>query len=408
MVIIKQLSNGIPVIMEPIEYLHSASFGVYVKTGSAYENAENNGISHMLEHMFFKSTKNRTARQIAEEMALLGGSLNAFTEKESTSFYVTTLSEQIPEAIGLIGDMLTNPLFLPEELEKEKSVVLEEIDMYDDSPDDLVHEMLQKEAWKDAPLGYIISGERENVKHFTQQQLFAYKEEMYTSDRMVLSIAGKFSEEEVLAMLEKCFSSFTVSKENCVEMVPVYRPVVYKRVKDMEQVHLNIAFPCISYLSDDKYALYLLNTIFGGEDNSRLFQRLREDAGLAYSIYSYESIYETAGLFHIDAVLNPSKLDKAMEEIEKAVAEICENGVTEKELKQAKQLLKTDLIIGNESTKSKIYNNGKAYLTKGYIKSTEEVCEEIYKVTCEEIRNFAGKYLKWNEKSVSLVGNIKG
>lgn len=406
MVIIKRLSNGISVVIEKISYLRSVSFGVYVKAGSAFETKENNGISHLLEHMFFKSTKNRTSRQLAEDMAHIGGTLNAFTEKESTSFYVTALDDQLPAAIELIGDMLNHALFLPEELEKEKGVVLEEIDMYDDSPEDLVHEMLQKMAWKDEPLGFIISGEKDVVNGITREDLIAFKEKTYTADRMTISIAGNVEIEETMELLEQNFSGFRNSTEYLELRHPVYAPVVFHREKDMEQVHLNIAFECVSYQSNEKYTLYLMNAIFGDGDNSRLFQKLREESGLTYSVYSYESMYEEGGLFHIDAVLNPAKLKTAMSQIEECIRVFCENGVTEAELKQAKQLIKTDLIIGNESTKSKIYNNGKTFLMKGYLRTIDEVLEDIYRVTCEDIQNFAKKYLRWDKKSVSLVGNI--
>lgn len=406
MVIIKRLSNDIPVLFEEISYLRSVSFGVYVKAGSAYETKENNGISHLLEHMLFKSTKNRSAKQLADDMAHIGGNLNAFTEKESTSFYVTALEEQLPASIELIADMLNHALFLPEELEKEKGIVLEEIDMYDDSPEDLVHEMLQKLAWKDEPLGYIISGEKDVVNGITREELIEFKERTYTADRTTISIAGKVDIEETMKLLEEHFSSIPKSKEHLELTEPVYTPVVFHRMKDMEQVHLNIAFEGVSYQSDEKYTLYLMNVILGGGDNSRLFQRLREEEGLTYSIYSYESIYEMAGLFHIDAVLNPVKLKTALTQIEECIGSLCENGVTEEELSQAKQLLKTDLIIGNESTKSKIYNNGKTYLMKGHLKTIDEVLDSIYEVTCEDVQKFAQKYLQWDKKSLSLVGNI--
>lgn len=407
MLVIKKLSNGIPVIFEEIEYLRSVSFGVYVKAGSAFETKENNGISHLLEHMFFKSTENRTAKQIADEMAHIGGSLNAYTEKESTAFYVTTLEEQLPVAIDLIGDMLCNSAFTEEELKKEKGVVLEEIDMYDDSPEDLVHEMLQKLAWKDDPLGFIISGEKKVVSSITREELVKFKEQMYTADRMTISIAGKVKIDETMVDLEKAFHSISKAKEDKQLVAPVYKPIVFCRTKDIEQVHLNLAFNSVSYESNEKYAFYLLNTILGGGDNSRLFQRLREEEGLTYSIYSYESIFEKAGLFHIDAVLNPSKVEKAMQQMKETIETLCDKGVSEEELAQAKQLLKTELIIGNESTKSKIYNNGKTYLMHGCIKSVDEVLASIYQVTSEEIKMFARKYLKWDEKSISVVGNIK-
>lgn len=406
MITVKKLSNGIPVVFEEIEYLRSVSLGVYVKAGSAYENERNNGISHLLEHMFFKSTANRTSKQIADEMAHIGGNLNAFTEKESTSFYVTALEEQLKPSIELIGDMLCNPLFLEEELEKEKGVVLEEIDMYDDSPEDLVHEMLQKLAWNGHPLGYIISGEKEVVNGITREELIAYKEKVYTADRMTISIAGKVNIEEAMQWLEDSFSSLPNTREHLELGKPTYQPTVFCRTKDIEQVHLNIAFEVVSYESSEKYVLYIMNSILGGGDNSRLFQKLREEEGLTYSIYSYESLYEKGGLFHIDAVLNPSKLQTAFEQIEETIRMIWEQGITENELEQAKQQLKTDLIIGNESTKAKIYNNGKTYLMRGSLRSFDEILADIYRVSCEDVQNFVKKYLQWDKKAVSVVGNI--
>jgi len=406
MIILKRLSNGIPVVLEEIEYLRSVSLGVYVKAGSAYENEKNNGISHLLEHMLFKSTKNRTSKQIADEMAHIGGNLNAFTEKESTSFYVTALEEQLKPCIELIGDMICNPLFLEEELEKEKGVVLEEIDMYDDSPEDLVHEMLQKLAWEKHALGYIISGDKEMVKKITREELIAYKEITYTADRLVISIAGKVKIEETMQWLEENFASLPNTEKHLELTAPVYKPIVFCRTKDMEQVHLNIAFETVSYESAEKYVLYILNSILGGGDNARLFQKLREEEGLTYSIYSYESLYEKGGLFHIDAVLNPSKLQTAFQQIEQTIHLMCEEGITEKELEQAKQQLKTDLIIGNESTKSKIYNHGKTYLMRGTLRTLDEILEDIYRVTCQDVQSFARKYLQWEKKCVSVVGNI--
>jgi len=406
MVLIRQLSNGIPVVLEQIDYFRSVSLGVYVKAGSAYETKENNGISHMLEHMFFKSTKNRTAKKLAEDMANIGGNLNAFTEKECTSYYLTTLEEQLPDAIELVGDMLNNALFLSDELEREKQVVLEEIDMYDDSPEDLVHEMLQKMVWKDCALGYIISGEKENVMRFTREDLIQYKEMTYTSDRMVISIAGNFHVNDVMKQLEEHFGCFTKTKESLEEKTPIYRQTVFCENKDIEQVHVNIAFECLSYQSEDKYALYLLNNVLGGSDNSRLFQTLREESGLAYSIYSYESIYEQGGLFHIEAIINPSKLETVLTSIEKVLEDLKEHGISDDELAQAKQLFKTDLIIGNESTKSKIYNNGKTYLMKGELKEIDDILDKIYAVTKEDIVAIAKQYLDWEQKSLSFVGNI--
>ncbi|SFR90734.1 M16 family metallopeptidase [Anaeromicropila populeti] len=406
MVQIKKLSNGIPVLLERMDSLRSVSLGIYVRAGSVYETGENNGISHVIEHMIFKSTKNRTSKQLADDMAKTGGNLNAFTEKECTSFYTTTLEELLPQTIELLGDMLFNGLFLEEEIEKEKGVILEEIDMYDDSPEDLVHEMLQKVVWKEHPLGFIISGEKKTVSNFTRNDLLQFKENTYTSDQMVISIAGKFQIERVMEELEKHFSHFAKSRQKIEIPAAAFCPVTFQRKKDIEQVYLNLAFEGVSYESDEKYILYLLNVILGGSDNSRLFQRLREDKGLTYSIYSYESLYECGGMFHIDAVLNPTKLPVVLNEMEMVLDNFCKEGVTQAELDQAKQLMKIDLIIGNESTKSKVYNNGKTYLLRNQIKTVDEILQCLNQVTEEDIQKFAQTHFMWDRKAISCVGNI--
>jgi predicted Zn-dependent peptidase len=406
---IRKLSNGIIVVMEVMPYLKSAAFGVWVRAGSCNENATNNGVAHVIEHMLFKGTQNRTARQIADEMARIGGNMNAFTSKECTSYYATTLQEHLPMAIDILADMLNQSLIDEKALKKEKGVILEEIDMYDDSPEDLVHEMLQQKIWEDHPLGYIISGSKEVVRKLTRAQILEFMNTYYVGENMVISVAGQFDENSIMELLEEKFGVFRATCETVHHQVgiPEYHHVVCEREKDIEQLHCNIAFDCISYLSEERYVLSVLNSILGGSINSRLFQSIRENSGLTYSIYSYGSSYRDTGLFHIYAAMNPAQTGTVFRKIFKIIADIRKEGVTMEELLMTREQIKTEMILGNESAKSRMNFNGKSMLNRGKIVPMEELLQGIEAVSLAQIRGFADHYLNTKDCSISLVGNLK-
>lgn len=407
MVKVMDLSNGIKLVYEKMSHLRSVSFGIWVKVGSCNENSSNNGISHMIEHMLFKGTTHRSAKQLANDMALIGGNLNAYTSKECTSFYVTTLDTHLPLAIDILGDMICNSLFREDDIEKEKGVIIEEIDMYEDSPDDLVHEMLQQKAWKDHPLGYIISGNKENVSSFTREQIVDFYGKHYTADNIVISIAGSFDEKTLLNLVEEKFNEINSSTNHDSMNNPVYYKSFYKKTKDIEQVHMNLAFESINYNSEQKYALSIINSVLGGSENSKLFQIIREDLGLTYSIYSYGSSYNSAGLFHIDATLNPSKINKVYSEVIRVIEAFKKEGITEDELRRTKEQINTELIIGSESTRNRMNSNGKALLCRGRIKTLDETIQKLMEVKKEDIMEYMEKYFDADQISISLVGNIK-
>ena len=409
MISIDKLSNGITVVMETMPYLKSAAFGVWVRVGSANEDESNNGIAHMIEHMMFKGTKSRTAKQIADEMARIGGNLNAFTSKECTSYYATTLSEHLPMAIRIIGDMLNNSLIDEKALKKEKGVILEEIDMYEDSPEDLVHDLLQQRIWKGHPLGYIISGKKTTVRKISRQQILDFMDTFYTGKNIIISIAGNFDPKEILSLVEEEFGKIKPEspKAGRPPDKPDYRRVVCRKHKDIEQLHINIAFDCISYMSEERYALSILNSILGGSVNSRLFQKVREDAGLTYTIYSYGSSYRNTGLLHIYAAMNPNQKDTVIDMIHDEIEDLRKNGITPDELSMTKEQIKTELILGNEGAKNRMNANGKSMLNRGRLVSINELIDNINKVTIEDIHNFANKYLDISASSISLVGNLK-
>lgn len=403
----KQLSNGITVVLESMPYLRSVSFGIWVKVGSANENHKNNGISHIIEHMLFKGTTNRTAKQIADDMARIGGDINAYTSKECTGFYAVTLDEHLPVAIEILGDMFNHSLIDENSLEKEKGVIIEEIDMYDDSPDDLVHEMLQMKVWKDHPLGFQISGTKKAVKKVTRKEILEFMKTYYVSGNIVISVAGNMNEDSVYELLEKHFGCLPVGEKNTDQTVPVYHPIIYKKEKDVEQLHLNIAFQSVPADTKDKYALTILNSVYGGSINSRLFQIVRETHGLTYSIYSYGSSYKTAGLFQIYAAMNPAQLKPVVDYSLEIIEDIKAKGLTEEEILMAKEQIKTELIMGNESAKNRMNSNGKSILFKDYITPLDEVIEKLNMVSNEEIITFSNKYLNPDGCSFSLVGNLE-
>jgi len=403
---INVLTNGITVVTEVLPYLKSASFGVWIKAGSAYENESNNGIAHMIEHMLFKGTGSRSAKQIADEMAKIGGNINAFTSKECTSYYATCLSSHLPLAIDIISDMLLNSLIDEKALKKEKSVILEEIDMYEDSPEDLVHDMLQQQIWNKHPLGYIISGSKKIVRKISRDQILEFMDTYYVSGNIVISVAGNFDETEILKLIEAKFAGIKEGKADCNNGKPSYRRVICKKNKDIEQLHCNIAFDCISYLSEERYTLSVINSILGGSINSRLFQKIRENSCLAYSIYSYGSSYREAGLLHIYAAMNPAQAPVVVKKIFQIVNDMKKKGVTDDELAMTKEQIKTEIILGNESAKSIMSSNGKSLLNRGTVITIEELIDGIDKVTRKDVLDFANKYFDIKNASISIVGKL--
>lgn len=425
-----ELDNGIRVVTEQMSHLRTVSFGIYVGVGSANETKENNGIAHVIEHSLFKGTKTRNAKQLADEISAIGDQLNAYTGKESTAFYGVTLKEYLPKLMELMGDMLLNSTFEEEPLKKELSVILEEIDMYDDSPEDLVHELLQKNVWKNHPLGFIISGEKAVVSKMTKEQIVAFMEEFYCGTNMVVSVAGDFDEATLLTDLTKYFGSiqkngkkkvitndvFLSSKElpaspyekkYAVSKEPVFHRCFCQRKKDVEQLYMNLAFNAIPETDELRHTLIVTNALLGGSNNSRLFQKIREESGLAYSVYSYSSMYRRAGLFHIDVIVNPSNAITVYEKLEEILSEFATNPITDRELQALYTQLRTEMIMGSESARNRMEHNAKSISMHGRLIPLEETLEKLSKVTPKDIQEFAKQYLDITKCSICLVGDVK-
>lgn len=404
----RKLNNGIRIVMEEMPNYRSVSIGVWVRVGSMYENTMNNGMAHVIEHMMFKGTSSRTAADIANEMTAIGGNMDAFTCKDCTCYYAKTLDIYAEQALDILGDMLCHSLFDERELKKELGVILEEIDMYEDSPEDLVHEHLQMAVWDKHPLGYLISGEKDVVSGFTREKLLEFFEQFYVGENMVISVAGHFDEDVMMTWIHRYFGKIPQGRRSDSGCSPAFKPVIWTRNKDIEQNHMCLAFDCCTVLSDERYVMTVANNLLGGNMNSRLFMKIRDELGLTYAIYSYGSSYEQAGLFQIYAAMQPSLTKPVMDAIFEEISRIISDGVTEEELNIAIRQIQAELILGYESSYNRMSGLGKSLLIRDTAIVLEEDLQRIRQVTREDVRQFLEKYLQKNRCGIAVVGNTMG
>ncbi|MBH0167783.1 MULTISPECIES: M16 family metallopeptidase [Fictibacillus] len=378
-------SNGVRIVLENIPTVRSVAIGVWIGTGSRFENTKNNGISHFLEHMFFKGTKTRTAREIAESFDSIGGQVNAFTSKEYTCYYAKVLDTHSPYALEVLADMFFNSTFDEGELLKEKNVVLEEIKMYEDTPDDIVHDMLSRASFQNHELGFPILGTEETLNTFTGNTLRDYMDTHYVPEEVVISVAGNV-DESFIKEVEKWFGDYKTSGIIKPEIQsPVFYPEKLSRKKETEQAHLCLGFPGLSLKDKRSYSLIILNNIFGSSMSSRLFQEVREQKGLAYSVFSYHSAFQDNGIFTIYGGTAPHQLDELYNTILNIVDDLKENGITDKELKNSKEQIKGNLMLSLESTNSRMSRNGKHELILGYHRTLDDMVESIDNVSKDDV-----------------------
>ncbi len=397
------LPNGLRIIAEKIPHFRSVSVGLWVGSGSQYETRQQGGISHFIEHMLFKGTKKRTARDIAEAMDAVGGQLNAFTSKECTCFYAKVVDEDLPLAVDVISDIVLNSLFSPQELEKEKGVILEEISMAEDSPEDLVSELIMLAQYGDQPLARPILGTEESVGALTRAKLMHYYKKFYRPENAVLALAGNYDWEAVLKLAGEYLGSWEPG-----EPIPSYRtkpakPQIIRRVKDIEQLHLTVGYPGVPQDSDEIYPLSILNSVLGGAMSSRLFQSIREERGLAYTVYSYPASYSDIGLFAIYAGTSIEHAPEVLKLIHQEIERISRDGLTRQEFDQARAQLKGSYILGLESTSSRMNALGRRKLLLNAEQTEEEVIRKIDAITYEQVFELTRKLLS-AKPSVSLVG----
>ncbi|MCU6707155.1 insulinase family protein [Paenibacillus sp. J5C_2022] len=399
------LSNGLRVVVEYIPSVRSVSFGIWVKTGSRNESLDNNGISHFIEHMMFKGTSKRTAKDIADQFDGIGGNVNAFTSKEYTCYFAKVLDEHLPIAVDTLSDMFFNSQLDAEELAKEKNVILEEIAMYEDTPDDKVHDEAARAAFGDHPLAYSILGLEERLTAMGSEELRQYMSERYTIENTVVSVAGNVEEKSLLELLERHFGSFSLhSASEAKVLAPSFKGDYIFFKKKTEQNHICLSFQGRPIGDSQLYAMVLLNNALGGGMSSRLFQEIREKRGLAYSVYSYHTSYADSGLFTIYAGTAPKQTKDVLDLTMEQLHDLSLNGLHSEELSRGKEQLKGSLILGLESTSSRMNRIGKNELMLGRHITMDQLLKRIDGITEEDIREVIKSILS-APFAVAMVGS---
>lgn len=399
-----KLDNGIYLLTEDIAHVRSVAAGVWINVGSRDESDEVAGISHFIEHMMFKGTAKRTAKQIAEALDAVGGQLNAFTTKEYTCYYAKVLDEHLDLALDVLSDMLFNSRFDPQDIDRERNVIIEEIKMYEDTPDELVHDVFANTIWQMHPLGRPIIGYAQVIKQLDKDTFLDYLGKNYVPGNIVISVAGNLDHDVVVERINKFFGGLKGDSLPRVLNLPSPQKVVTCREKDTEQVHLCVGTPGMPLDHDQIYTFQLVNTILGGGLSARLFQEIREQRGLVYSIYSYHSSYFDTGLFCIYAGLSRENLASALELIFKEVREIRDNGVTSQELRRAKDQLKGNLLLSLENVNTRMSRMGKSQLYLGKVMTPEEIVQRIENVTEENVRYLARERFNPQNFAIASVG----
>ncbi len=403
-----KLKNGITIVHEQIPFVRSIAFGIFVKNGSRNESQATNGISHFIEHMLFKGTKTRRAIDIADEMDAIGGQLNAYTTKEYTCYYTRVLDTHFDIALDVLSDMFFHSKFDDVEIQKERGVILEEISMYEDTPEDLVYDNLQYALWHDHPLGFPILGNRTSIASFDNSTFQDYYKKHYRPDNTVIAVAGNFDADEMIKKIECYFGDFTCTTEQEGSgQAATLTPSFIKTVKDIEQVHMCLAFPGIRMGTDDSYVLSVFNTIFGGGMSSRLFQKIREEHGLSYSIYSYNSNYVDTGLFSVYAGLNPNQTQEVLQLILQEIKNLQHNKITEEQLTKTKEQIKSNMLLSLESSSSRMSSIGRSELLLNRILTTDQLAEKVDSVTIPRIYALVDSIFDLNKASLSIVGKVE-
>ena len=387
-----RLPSGLTVVTERMDRVETVSFGAYVAAGSRHEEAEENGVSHFLEHMAFKGTERRTAAQIAEEIEAVGGHINAYTAREQTAYYVKVLKEDTALAADIIGDILTHSTFEPEELERERGVILQEIGQANDTPDDIIFDHFQSAAYPTQPLGRSVLGSEDGIRGMPRTALTAYMRRHYQSANMVVAAAGKLEHDQILDLVRQHFAD--LPGQPAPAMQPgAYRGGEFREQRDLDQVHIVLGFPSIGYGDRDYYPTLLLSTLLGGGMSSRLFQEIREKRGLVYSIYSFTAPFADGGLFGIYAGTGESEAEELMpvtlEELRKV-----QQGVTEVELARARAQVKASLLMSLESTGSRCEQLARQLQVFGRVIPTQETVDKLNAVGIDDICRAAARHFR--------------
>jgi predicted Zn-dependent peptidase len=405
MIAMSRLPCGVRILTESMPHVRSATIGIWADVGSSAEPAEKRGVSHLVEHMLFKGTQRRTGRRIAEEMDGIGGNLNAFTDKESTCYYAHVMDRHLPIAIDVLGDMFLHSLFDADELRKEQQVVLEEIKMYDDSPDEMIHDLFTRTMWRGSDLGEPTIGHTETVTALESAHLRSWMAQRYAPQTVVVAAAGNLVHDEVVALVAAAFDGFRGDAASPAADRPRLTPDLSLTFKETEQAYVLLGSRGLSLRDDDRYALSVLDTILGGGMSSRLFQEVREKRGLAYSVYSFQQSYRDAGLFGVYAGTSPDRVQECVDvigaELDAAVA-----GVTEAEVALAREHLKGNLTLALESTSSRMMRLGRNELVYGRQISVEEIEAQIDAVDRSAVERVARGVLAPETRGLCVLGPL--
>ncbi len=396
MVEIRTVAGGVRVAMEKLPYVQSVSVGIWVKAGAVNETKENGGISHFIEHMMFKGTEKRSAMEIARDVDNIGGNINAFTGKEATCYYIKTITDNIEKGAEILFDMFVNRVFDEKELRKERRVIYEEMKMIEDAPDDIGADLICEKVMRGNLLSNRIIGSRTSLKRINSDTMKEYVRKEYTKDSIVVSVAGNFDEDKICAMVEEAFSNFEAKKEQNEYKLENYKPSKLIKERSIEQTHLFLATPSIALPDDDYYSMAIISNIMGGSMSSRLFQSIREEKGLAYSVYSGNQSYLHTGFFQIYAGIGHDKLEETEAEIRNQLKLLKVNGIRKDELSKAKEQLKSSVTFGQESVDRRMYAMGKNILFLDKIEEGKEIIENLNNVSMEQM-----------EQVIELISDFK-
>ena len=399
------LKNGLTIVAEEISYVKSVSLGIWINTGSRLEKPNESGVSHFIEHMLFKGTKNRSAKDIAREIDNIGGQINAFTNKECTCYYVHLLDEHINIGIDVLSDMILNSKFDKEDINKEKTVILEELKMYEDSLDEYSYDLLVENVYPNDGLGMNILGNRKTIKNMTRENILNYYNKYYVPNNTIISICGNFDFDKVIKIIEEKFNSWQEKEISTEVKEAKFNPCFIAKNKESEQINIAMNLKAIPEENEEEaYALAVVNNIFGGSTSSRLFQNIREDNGLVYSIYSSQTLYRKCGELGIFASTSQDYLKEVYDLIIEEIKNIRKNYVTEEELRESKEQLKGNYILSLESINSKMLSHGESMLLNNKVKSEEEIIEHINSIDMEQVKAIINKVFNIENLAVCIVG----
>lgn len=398
------LPNGVRVLVAPNSNVRSAAIGITCRAGSRHETDQEGGITHFIEHMLFKGTKSRNAKQIAEEIEGRGGMLNAFTDKEQTTYYCRVLSDDAPIAVDVLSDMLVNSLLDPEELDRERGVILEEIKRSEDDPEDQVHELHMERRWGDHPLGRPIIGTRESVGGFQSNDLRAYIQRRYLGGNIVISAAGNLDPDAFLGLAKSKLAELPAGEDNPTLAPPAVKVDSKEMRKDVEQVHFCIGGDSVSVYSPDIYPIAVLDAVLGGGMSGRLFQEIRERRGLAYSCSSYNLSYSAAGMFTVYGGTGRQTWEQVQEVVASEIKRLIRDGLLEGELEKVKRQMAGNMVLGLESMNSQMMRMTKNELVHGREVPIDETLEKINAVTESQVRDVAAQIFADGRVSTTAIG----